>query len=571
MRAPRWIAAALAALALALAAAGPASAQAPLPPRGTIETPAGYELSARQAGRIANQVPDVFFVSEKEDRLRMVVQAKPPLKWEVTYYDPDDDAVVQVHVDGRTGEVLETWTGYQAAWGMARGYEGQFGHALNAPWVWIPLCALFFVVLFDWRRARRWAHLDLLVLLAFGASHYFFNLGEIGVSVPLAYPPLLYLLARMLWLGFRGAGGLNPRVPTIALLLLCLLLAAFRITLNVVDSGVIDVGYAGVIGAERITHGEDVWGDFAFPADNRRGDTYGPANYLFYVPFELIWSWSGEWDELRAAHGAAIFFDLLTVAGLFALGLRLRPGSREAGIRTGLILAFAWLAYPYTAFALQSNSNDALVAALLVWGLVAWTSPLGRGALVAVAGMVKFAPLALAPLYITGSRALRPAARAARGGGVGAALRRFLRGGQARAGLAFAVMTGALLALPLLSVGLETFWERTAASQLERESPFSIWGQVEGLEWLQKAVLAAGGLLALALAFVPRERGSARAAALAAAVMIALELAVDHWFYLYIPWFCGLVFAALVGDEEERRKTGSPAGGVASRPTLAGY
>ena len=28
--------------------------------------------------------------------------------------------------------------------------------------------------------------------------------------------------------------------------------------------------------------------------------------------------------------------------------------------------------------------------------------------------------------------------------------------------------------------------------------------------------------------------------------MIASQLAVDHWFYLYIPWFCGLVFVALV-------------------------
>jgi hypothetical protein len=357
----------------------------------------------------------------------------------------------------------------------------------------------------------------------------------------------------MLWLGFRGAGGLNPRVPTVALLLLCLLLGAFRITLNVVDSGVIDVGYAGVIGAERITHGEEVWGDFAFPADNRRGDTYGPANYLLYVPFELIWPWSGQWDELRAAHAAAIFFDLLTVAGLFALGLRLRPGSREAGVRTGLILAFAWLAYPYTAFALQSNSNDALVAALLVWGLVAWSSPLGRGALVALAGMVKFAPLALVPLYITGSRALRRSAHNGDPGGRPAAPLRRLLGNQAlRAGLAFAAMTAALLALPAISVGLETFWERTAASQLERESPFSIWGQVEGLEWLQKAVLAAAGLLALALAFVPRERGAAQAAALAAAMLIALQLAVDHWFYLYIPWFCGLAFVALVGGSAGR-------------------
>ena len=41
------------------------------------------------------------------------------------------------------------------------------------------------------------------MLLGFGASHYFFNRGEIGVSAPLAYPVLLYLLARVLFAAFR--------------------------------------------------------------------------------------------------------------------------------------------------------------------------------------------------------------------------------------------------------------------------------------------------------------------------------------------------------------------------------
>ena len=63
---------------------------------------------------------------------------------------------------------------------MARGYEGQFGHALNAWYVWIPLAALFFFGLFDFRRPFKMVHLDLLVLLSFGVSHFFFNRGESG-------------------------------------------------------------------------------------------------------------------------------------------------------------------------------------------------------------------------------------------------------------------------------------------------------------------------------------------------------------------------------------------------------
>ena len=73
---------------------------------------------------------------------------------------------------------------------MARGYEGAFAGKLNAPYVWLPLCLLFLAPFIDLRRPFRLLHLDLLVLLAFGASHFFFNRGEISTSVPLAYPVL---------------------------------------------------------------------------------------------------------------------------------------------------------------------------------------------------------------------------------------------------------------------------------------------------------------------------------------------------------------------------------------------
>jgi hypothetical protein len=186
-----------------------------------------------------------------------------------------------VVVDDVTGQIRESWTGSQIAWQMARGYSGQFGHKLNAPYVWIPLAAIFFFGLFDFRRGRRVAHLDLLVLLSFGISEAYFNSGNIGVSVPLAYPPLLYLLARMLWVGFRGPGaGLRPTAPIAWLAIGGAFLLGFRIALNIADSGVIDVGYAGVIGADHITHGQAVWNNF--PSDNQFGDTYGPFNYYAY-------------------------------------------------------------------------------------------------------------------------------------------------------------------------------------------------------------------------------------------------------------------------------------------------
>ncbi len=110
--------------------------------------------------------------------------------------------------------------------------------------------------------------------------------------------------------------------------------------------------------------------------------------------------WSGSWDQLPAAHAAAIFFDLMCVLGLAVLGRRL------GGDRLAATLALAWLAYPYSDFVLQSNSNDSLLAALLIWSFVLFAQPLARGGLLALAATAKFVPFALAPLMLAGERGL---------------------------------------------------------------------------------------------------------------------------------------------------------------------
>jgi hypothetical protein len=511
----------------------------PVAPSRLPATPAGYAVDAERALRIAGRDPSVAEQTERYGRLEAAIEVNDGGGWQVGYVRGDGTEVAQVIVDPVTGVVRESWTGDQVAWRMARGYEGQFGHVLNAPYVWIPLCAIFLIGLLDWRRPWRIAHLDLLVLLGFGASHVFFNRGEIGVSVPLVYPVLAYLLARMLWLGFRGGDSLRPTVPAAWLAIAAVFLIAFRVTINVADSGVIDVGYAGAVGADRIAHGQPLYGEGEFPADNPFGDAYGPANYYAYVPFELALPWSGEWDELSASHAAAIAFDLATVLGLVAFGLRLRPGS--AGRRLGAVLAFAWLAYPYTAFALQSNSNDSLIAALLAWSLAVFARPLAPGALLALAAVAKFAPLALAPLYIAGERGLLDRRRhRAPGGSPFGWLRPVLI--PAAAALAVAAL---MLAHPAIDPGLATFWERTVSSQVERSSPFSIWGQAEGIGWLQTITIALAVALAVAVAFIPGRRSIAQIAALAAAVLVAVQLTAEHWFYLYIPWFLPAMLIAL--------------------------
>ena len=522
---------------LALASATPASAQQ-----------GRHHLTPAQAAAIAKRDPKVIEETSKYAHLTPSPTLKKDGRWEIGFFLKGRELALVI-VDDATGAVRESWTGYQVAWQMARGYPGAFGRKVNAPYVWLPLCAFFLLGLLDWRRLRRFAHLDLIVLLAFGVSHFFFNRGNIGVSVPLVYPVLVYLLARMLWIGFRGRGSAwRPSLPVSWLAVGTVFLIAFRVALNLADANVIDVGYAGVIGADRVTHDKPLYGAGAFPADNGSGDTYGPANYYAYVPFELALPWSGSWDDLPAAHAASVAFDLITVFGLFFLGRRIRPG--PAGVRLGVILAYAWAAYPYTAFALESNSNDALVSALIVGALLLIGSPAGRAGMIAIAGLAKFSPLALAPLFMVGVRE-DPAAESPPG-----RLRRFASMPARRPTtvflVAFTVVTALLLAGPAVDPGLSTFWERTVSFQAGRDSPFSIWGQVSSLDWLHTAVKLFAAALAIGVAFAPRRRTLRQVAALGAAVMIAVELTADHWFYLYIPWFFPLLALALVlGDGEE--------------------
>jgi Peptidase propeptide and YPEB domain len=524
------------ALLLALLFAAPAGAQ---------QQP---KITQARATEIAKLDPKAVAATEQHPNLTPSASRNSSTGlWEVGFFTGDNE-VVQVVVDPNTGKVVESWTGYQVAWRMARGYPGAFGRMINAPYIWLPLCAIFVLGLLDWRRPFRFAHLDLLVVVAgFGLSQYFFNRGNIGVSVPLAYPPLLYLACRALWLGFkRRAGiGLRPSLPITVLAVATVLLIGGRIALNVADSNVIDVGYSGVIGADRIADQDPIYGNF--PDDDQSGDTYGPVAYYAYVPFEQIFPWSGTWDDLPAAHAASIFFDLATIAGLFLLGRRLRRGRR--GTELGILLAFAWAACPYTAFALESNTNDALVSLTLVAALLCLTSPISRGIALALSGLTKFAPLALGPLFAT---------YGATEGGPEGWLRRYAKVVIPFA-IAFAITVLVVSFQALQDPGLSTFWHRTIGEQGGRDSPFSIWGQDHSLGWLQTLVKAAVVGLALLVAFRPRRRDLVTVAALGAAVMIGMEMTVDHWFYLYIPWFLPFLLVALLaagvvplgGDREE--------------------
>ena len=530
----RAAAALVAAVVLGLAASPAALAADDLVrPKSLDELPKLRERTARDALRIADRQPEVRDVLADNPGATREAFQKGSALWQVSYYAKTPKGaprreIAQVIIGDRSGAVVELWTGFRVAWTMARGYDGAFGKKVNAPYVWIPLLVLF-VVPFLQRRPFALIHLDLAVLCGFSVSLAYFNAAEVETSVPIVAPLLAYLLLRMLWIGVRGAAERGPPpkllVPTSWLAIGIVFLAGFRLGLNLVESNVIDVGYAGVIGADRLADGDPLYG--GWPADNEHGDTYGPLAYLAYLPFEQVFPWSGAWDDLPAAHAAAIGFDLLTLAGVWLLG-------RRAGGQTlGVALAYAWAAFPFTLYALNTNANDTLVALLVVATLLVATSAPPRGGLAAVAGLTKLAPLALGPVLATHGLAGLP-----------------LRAGVRRVALFLAAFAAvAALTLVLTVDDLGTFWDRTIGFQAGRDAPFSIWGLYD-LDTLQTIAKVLAVAIAAGVALVPRRPAErVRLAALCAAVLLAGQLVVTYWFYLYVVWFFPLVMLALLGRD----------------------
>ncbi len=510
------------------------------------EAPAGYRLSAAEATRIAAAASAVRAERAADAvPLRPVAYERGPSEWQVNFFRGTGEAREEVAlavIDDRTGDVLEAWRDQQVTVKLARGYEGAIAQMVNAPYIWLPLCVLFVAPFFDPRRPFRLLHLDLLALLGLGVSLYFFNKANIRASVALTYPVLGYVFVRMLVAGLRPkrrAGPLVPVVPIRWLAIAAVALAFGRIALNVADSHVIDIGAAGVVGADRIEHGRPLYQGSFNEGLQIHGDVYGPFNYLAYVPFEEAFPFGGSWDSLPAAHAAAIAFDLLTALGLLALGRRLRAG--PDGRALGVAMSFAWLAYPFTLYTMNANADDALVAATLVGAMLAIASPAGRGLMLALGAAAKFGSAALAPLFATGTGERR-----------------------LRSAVIFAVVFAAVCAvlfLPFLpDGGLRELYDRTLGYQASRSSPFSVWGLAPSLHFLQTPVRLAAAALAAGLAFYPRWRSPIQVAALAAAVVVAVQLGATHWFYFYAVWFLPLVLAAAFGAERVVSRASSRAG-----------
>jgi hypothetical protein len=459
----------------------------------------------------------------------------------------------------REGAVTEAFVGPEVAWPLARGYG--LGGKINEPLLWLAFCAVFFFALADFRRPLSLRNLDVGMVLGFSVYLWYFNEGRVFASAIAAAVPLLYFLARCTWIGSTNRAARQPTLlPVWVLVSALVFLVGLRIGLTYYAPTVIDVGYAGVIGADRLADGETPYGNFpvkdtsrscSLPsADGDRrdwiqsngrcesanalGDTYGPVAYHAYLPGLALFGWSGLWDNLPAVRFTSILFDLLAILGLAAVGLR------YGGTRLAAALALAWAANPFTQYVLSSNTNDAIMPTFLIWGYWAATSSSGRGFFGALAAWTKMASLITVPLWAT-----YPERR-------GRSVLTFL--------LAFGVTTVAAFWVIFASGDpfheLRVFYERTFEIQAERTSPFSLWdwGQYHAAGLPDLAVFQRVGqvllvVAALFAAFFPRRKSPLQLAALTAALLVGFQFLLTHWSGLYVAWFFPFVALACFAGE----------------------
>ena len=293
--------------------------------------------------------------------------------------------------------------------------------------------------------------------------------------------------------------------------------AALALVLLSIPGGLVsDVGFASLAGATTVLDGSLPYGNLPL-GELVHGDTYPLLAYLAYVPAALASPVHDGFDGLEGALYVATAFALL---GALALGA---PGRPAAGDRVPRVppgddrrlerLERCGRGEPSS----RARSRSA-------------RTPARSTAALAVAGWVKLGPLALIPLWVA----------------------RYRDRGVARAVAGAAAVTAVLAAAVVALGGPGGFADMAHALsfQSERGSPMSVWGllNMPAAQIAFQAAVLTG--IALAAIQVWRDRTLAadprRMAALAAAVLLGVQLAANHWSATYLAWVFPLVAVALL-------------------------
>lgn len=420
------------------------------------------------------------------------------------------------------------------------------------PALLVGLSALFVLMtgVVPLRRAR---NLDVLASVSLVVSVVLFQHRYVAASLLIALPGMVYLLARSV----RRALG-PPSEPPASIPLLAALtrgvdparrvrwLRALLVSLGLVvamiglsSPGPVDVIFAVMEGATRLVHGVLPYGHM--PPGVIHGDTYPILSYALYAPLAWLSPVNTLWDPVDVGLAVAVLAALVaawavfrTVAGAPARRRRRagrgdRPApAEEAGLRA----AVAFLGFPPLLITVSTGTTDVVLAAILAVAIVVWRRPTACSSLLAAAAWFKLAPFALLPVCLAPLR--------------GRALVRAL------AAIVLVSLPPLALLLVLGGVHGPVDMLHAMSYQFSRGSLQSVWSAL-GIGGLQP-VAEAGvlGLVAAAAVKLRREpdlaRDRARMAALAAAILLGLQLAADYWAFLYVVWFMPLVGASLLAD-----------------------
>ena len=418
-------------------------------------------------------------------------------------------------------------------------------------------------------------NLDLLVLLSFTVSLYFFNQGDVFTAMPLAYPPLLYLLGRMAWIGWKGRGSPSrPLWPVWVLLAATVFLAGFRFGMNVArrtsstsargrdrraadrprtarcPTATCPTTRGGVRRGRRrrLRAGADPDERPLRGRQRPRATRTARSATSAYVPGFLAHGLDCKWDFLPAAHFTSLLWDALALARASA-----PSASASAGRGSGR---------PWRSRGRPTRSRSTSRARtrttrscrrFLIWGLLRHLGACARPLRRRSPRWTKFAAFLLFPLWASYPDGRRASPRQQL---------LFLGGFLLATALGFWI----LLLEPDPLHAARVFWDRTFGWQLSRPSPFSIWDweRVPRLPGPARPPDGAEGPAPRrrpsSLYFVPRTKNVIQLAALSGALLIGFELVLTHWFYLYIPWFFPFVaFALLVARGGQRGAVAEPA------------
>lgn len=428
--------------------------------------------------------------------------------------------------------------------------------ALRVPygnWVaYQPALVLLFSAVFvlmagvaPWRRLR---NLDVVVALSLVASVLLFQRRYLDPSLLLAALAMVYLLLRCISRALMVERPASPSVPLLTALTPRLseasrirwlrvsvaALALVVLMISVSSTDPVDVIYAVMQGATRLVHGVLPYGHM--PPGIVHGDTYPIFTYGLYAPVALVAPVTTIWDSVDGGLAVAALAALLSAWAVFRshagarLGARLARTSEDEA--AGLRAAAAWLAFPPLLITASTGTTDVVLAAMLAVALLLWRRPAACAGMLAAAGWFKLAPFALLPVCLAPLRGRR----------LGAAVASIV--------LVSAPLIGLLVALG--GVRGPTSMLHAISYQFSRGSEQSFWSAlgIAGLQPLGQACVL--GLIAGAAMKLRQEpdlaRDRARMAALAAAILIALQLAADYWAFLYLVWVMPLVSLSVLGD-----------------------